>query len=182
MKIPPIRWLVAVGILILAMAGFLIAAHVRNTPDPRKDGSYSSYLSLSVKCNPLRDHSDYEFVITVDNQSDEDLQVCINDKSLEGVIRIAAKNGNIYELYERDYLLHRATGLWSDPVIALSRTGQVTWHLRLTDLRTVYDKGIGVEQVQGDRVSVEIKSVAVVSGRGFVSDNASQISPTAEIP
>jgi hypothetical protein len=174
---------IIVAVLILAWLGTVAASNIRKSPDPNKPGSFSSWLSLSLECKALPRGQDYEFVVRLDNKSGMDIKVMINDKSLEGVIRITAKNGERYELYGQDYRRLLLTSVWPDPDVPLSRDGRITCRLRLSDWRTVLDRSIGGDIVRGGQVLVErIRVAVIVPGQGVISDNASQISPTVKIP
>ena len=122
------------------------------------------------------------FVATLTNVSDQKLKVMINDKEFHATLHISSHGGQPYEAYDAKYRGLLLTSVWSDPVIKLEPKKSITWVFPLSILRTLHDKEVTHESLQGCTVFSEMNMAVVPPDGNFLVNNARQKSKPILIP
>jgi hypothetical protein len=171
-------------------SAFLLGAvSCQRGPDPSKTGSYSSYLSLSVGLAPVQGGQDSEFVVTLRNACNKDLDVRVSNSLFEGAIYLTSKDGNIYKLYDKRFVNVLLTSMLDEPIISLRRNSEIRWRIPFRDLRTINGDVVAWSKIAGGYGYAVLKDVAVDPGRSILdpkatvmSDNASQTTTVIFLP
>ncbi len=151
-------------------------------PDPNKEGSHSHLLSYSLEFEAGKGDKKACFVATLTNVSDQKLKVMVNDKEFHATLHISSPGGLPYEAYDAKYLGLLLTSEWGDPVVTLEPKKSITWVVPLSSLRTLHDKEVTHESLQGCSVLTEMNMAVVPPDGNYIANNARQKSNPLVIP
>ncbi len=143
-------------------------------PDPKIEGSHSHLLNYSLVFEAGKGDKKAHFVATLTNVSDQKLKVMVNDKEFHATLHISSHGGQPYEAYDAKYRGLLLTSVWSAPVIKLEPKKSITWVVPLSILRTLHDKEVTHESLQGCTLFSEMNMAVVPSDGSYIANNARQ--------